>query len=663
MSRTQTDSDVLRNALRYAERGIRVFPVQSDAKAPCHRLIDSWTEEATTDEEQIRRWFSGEFSPNVGIATGQWDGDGELFVVDIDVPGGFETWDQLRQERDTPVPETTAVATPSGGAHLYFIAPAGVTIKSASENLGDSVDTKGHGGYVVAPPSTAGDGQYNFRDDTEGFAQAPFWIVSAAAKETEQTNQERMGAPSTDYEGDPDEAVVEDALSSIPPQPGYKKWMRIIAAVKDAVDTERHAAQLLEQWSPENRNGDYNYGERLRNAADEEITAGTLFWYAKRHGWTPPWEMEAPQGDGQAGAPPDKPHPAERGEEAASAPHPDEWYEPTPNGYPDDEEGEGENVTLEDLDIESLPELLTSDIRPPEPLITYEGRSLLHEGTSQLAAKPKIGKTNLAMNMGLAIASDGGVALGNATVQRHGRVLMLNLDGSRRGSYDRFSTMTESVEAAPDRFDLLHGGFPEVGDGALDLLREYVEENPDTELVIVDTLQHLRPTSDGRRNVYHEDYDFVHPISEFGRETDTSVLLVHHLNKLNNGDELDKVSGSTGLTGAVENVMILDRARGESHATLSIRPREDQEEDFDLKFDGQIQTWIVGREHYEPKSSMRQNIYDFLCEVEQSTLGNIAEAVGKSTDSVSKRLTEMKQNGAPIKKPQRGVYKIVSGAS
>ncbi|WP_251981083.1 AAA family ATPase, partial [Salinibacter ruber] len=147
-------------------------------------------------------------------------------------------------------------------------------------------------------------------------------------------------------------------------------------------------------------------------------------------------------GDGRAGPPPRKP----------AASHPPSWYERDPTGYPDGESGDDE-FDLEDFQIESVPELLSKDIRPPEPLITYDGRSLLHEGTSQLAAKPKIGKTNLVMNFGLAIASESGRALGKAEVQRHGRVLMLNLDGSRRGSYDRFQTMTANdPDGAPERF-------------------------------------------------------------------------------------------------------------------------------------------------------------------------------------------------------------------
>lgn len=651
MNSAQTDSKVLRYALRYADRGVRVFPVQPDGKAPFHRLISSWKEEATTDPEQIRSWFSECPSANLGVATGKWAENTGLLVVDIDVPGGYETWKELRAEYpDDAPPKTLTVETPSGGRHLYYATTPGVPIKSAKDTLGDSVDTKGHGGYVVAPPSTTGDGAYRFDGDVKGIAPAPMWLTSASKNTASETNEEKLASTGgTDWTDD----QVRSAMRAIGTPSGYDVWYKLIAAVKDAASTDEAAVRLLRQEWPENQ---YDYTERVKQAADDQITAGTLVHHATANGWPPPWERAdvsgQPSGDGQMGDKPEVPpsnienHRAQKEEGA-------------------DEEDE---VTLEDLDIESLPALLDSDIRPPEPLVTYDGRSLLHEGTSQLVAKPKIGKTNLAMNLGLAIASDNGVALGNATVQRHGRVLMLNLDGSKRGAYDRFQTMTKEGDV-PERFDVLHGEFPEVdpdGDGgAIELLREYdARHNGETELIIVDTLQHLRPTSDGRRNVYHEDYDFVHPIAQFGRDTDTSILLVHHLNKLENGDELDKVSGSTGLTGAVENVMILDRARGESKATLSVRPREDREEDFKLDFNPHVLTWCVGNDGYEPTSTARRKIWNALRESDGPVeVSELASLLGKSNNAVSKTLGRMIENDAPVRKTDRGTYQSASGAS
>jgi hypothetical protein len=160
--------------------------------------------------------------------------------------------------------------------------------------------------------------------------------------------------------------------------------------------------------------------------------------------------------------------------------------------------------------------------------------------------------------------------------------------------------------------------------------------------------------------VYHEDYEFVHPIAELGRKTDTSILLVHHLNKIQNGDELDKVSGSTGLTGAVENVMILDRARGETKAELSIRPREDQEEDFDLEFDGQVQTWIVG-DQPTPSTPEREEVWNVLRSADGAMrLKEIAKEVGKESNAVSNLLDGLKTTDQmPIEKVGRGKYEAV----
>ncbi|WP_208425610.1 phage/plasmid primase, P4 family [Salinibacter sp.] len=300
-------SKPLRYAHRFAENGLSVFPVARNGKGPCHNEIDSWKKEATTDEKQIQQWFKQPAPPNVGIKMGKWEAGGSVFAVDIDIgeTSGYKTWEERLAEEEEPVPETFTVDTPSGGTHLYFQAPPGVQTKSANHALGDSIDVKGHGGYVVGPPSSTGDGTYTIRDDApDEIAQPPFWLVSAVSKNSGKRERKRTepSAPNASFSNNPDTEVIEDALQAISPQPDYEKWVRIIAAVKDAVDSDRQAARLLEQWSPENRHGDYTYEERLRNAPDEQITVGTLFHFAKQEGWTPPWQDSgSPRGDGKAG--------------------------------------------------------------------------------------------------------------------------------------------------------------------------------------------------------------------------------------------------------------------------------------------------------------------------------------------------------------------------
>ena len=73
---------------------------------------------------------------------------------------------------------------------------------------------------------------------------------------------------------------------AIPTRPDYPEWIRVIAAVLDAVGGDRDAAEaLLIEWSPEERAGEYR---RKLASPLERITAGTLFYLARSNGWTDP---------------------------------------------------------------------------------------------------------------------------------------------------------------------------------------------------------------------------------------------------------------------------------------------------------------------------------------------------------------------------------------
>lgn len=89
-----------------------------------------------------------------GVRTGDLRGRGEvLFVVDIDGPAGEEGWAALVAEHGD-LPATYTVATPSGGRHLYYLAPAGTRVPNSAGKIAPSIDVRGHGGQVVAPGTT-----------------------------------------------------------------------------------------------------------------------------------------------------------------------------------------------------------------------------------------------------------------------------------------------------------------------------------------------------------------------------------------------------------------------------------------------------------------------------------------------------------------------------
>ncbi|MEV7387511.1 bifunctional DNA primase/polymerase [Streptomyces sp. NPDC091215] len=169
--------DLLRAALDAAGHGWHVFPLRPGSKPPalhgeksCARTGEcaaghrKWEQRATTDPDRIRAaWSRAPF--NVGIATGP----SGLLVVDLDVPkdkgssdapDGAATFAALCERAGHTVPDTYRVRTASGGEHLYFTVPAGVHLTNTAGTIGELVDTRAWGGYVVAAGSTTPTGAY-----------------------------------------------------------------------------------------------------------------------------------------------------------------------------------------------------------------------------------------------------------------------------------------------------------------------------------------------------------------------------------------------------------------------------------------------------------------------------------------------------------------------
>lgn len=171
---------LMRAAGLLAARGMCVFPLRPGTKIPAVRR--DWEGCATTDVGQIERWWMR--APyNIGVATGP----SRLLVIDLDAPKrsdsdrrhGRQVLAELARDEHEVVPrDTLTVVTARGGQHLYFRAPAGVTLTNTAGRLGPHVDTRARGGYVVGPGSRNGRSGYRIVHGHEP-APAPAWIVAA----------------------------------------------------------------------------------------------------------------------------------------------------------------------------------------------------------------------------------------------------------------------------------------------------------------------------------------------------------------------------------------------------------------------------------------------------------------------------------------------------
>ena len=148
-------------ALDLVRRGFAVFPVHSirkDGGCTCgkqdcgsigkHPKTTHGVDEATHDEKQIKRWWTLWPDANIGIATGTKSG---CVVLDVDGEVGMESLRKL-EEIHGPLPATLISNTGGGGKHFFVTYdPA---IGNSVGTIAPGIDTRGDGGYVVAPPST-----------------------------------------------------------------------------------------------------------------------------------------------------------------------------------------------------------------------------------------------------------------------------------------------------------------------------------------------------------------------------------------------------------------------------------------------------------------------------------------------------------------------------
>ncbi|MFG2660560.1 bifunctional DNA primase/polymerase [Streptomyces sp. NPDC048425] len=184
---------LLSAALEPVRRGWHVFPLRPGDKRPAGhaerlcpgtgRCADGHKkpeQRATTDPDLITAAWTTQ-SYNIGIATGP----SGLLVVDLDVlkpeeqegtPDGVESLLALCERAGQMLPATHQVRTPSGGQHLYFTQPAGTQLHSSAGRLGHHIDTRGWGGYVVAPGSTTPHGAYTVTDESP-VAPLPAWLA------------------------------------------------------------------------------------------------------------------------------------------------------------------------------------------------------------------------------------------------------------------------------------------------------------------------------------------------------------------------------------------------------------------------------------------------------------------------------------------------------
>jgi putative DNA primase/helicase len=178
-------------ALAYAKAGRAVLPLHtpnaegkcSCRKANCasvgkHPRTMNGVKDATTSEETIRRWWSMWPDANIGIATGETSG---IDCLDVDPRAGGDVALTELIEKHGELPKTSTIRTGGGGYHLLFT-HVGIQFKNSASDIGEGLDVKTTGGYIVAAPSLHVSGERYVWIDTTAPTDWPGGLLEELTK-------------------------------------------------------------------------------------------------------------------------------------------------------------------------------------------------------------------------------------------------------------------------------------------------------------------------------------------------------------------------------------------------------------------------------------------------------------------------------------------------
>lgn len=286
------------------------------------------------------------------------------------------------------------------------------------------------------------------------------------------------------------------------------------------------------------------------------------------------------------------------------------------------------------------------------PPLKFAVEGVIAEGLTLLTGKPKMGKSWMALELGMAVAR-GDTALGSIQCEQ-GLVLYAALEDNVRRLQRRMEARFGKLNEWPSSF-VFTTSMKRLDEGLLDNLEDWITERQ-PKLVILDTFACIRPSS-YREAGYSSDYASLAPLQELAGRLGVAIVVVHHLRKMQGDDPFDMISGTTGLTGAVDAALVLARSSGGT--TLYGRGRDIEEIEYAVEFakDG----WRhLGNVDQVRQSSERKAILEVL--------GNADEAIGpkriaaklkKEANAVKQLLRKMVRDGE-VEKLERGRYVLAS---
>ena len=297
------------------------------------------------------------------------------------------------------------------------------------------------------------------------------------------------------------------------------------------------------------------------------------------------------------------------------------------------------------------------------PLITVDGRTLmdrplqppnfvvdtlLAQGLHILAGSPKVGKSWLALWLAVTVAK--GEPVWNMSTKQ-GTTLYLCLEDSVLRIQNRLFEITED---APDSVHFCTE-CALIGQGLEEQVETFITAHPDTVLVIIDTLQMVRPIHDA---TYANDYRDLSVLKRLADKHGIAILLIHHLRKEKAEDVFHRISGTTAISGAVDSSFTLvEEKRGSGRARLTCVGRDIEYRELELERSGENVWELVSDSRTQPEQ-LGGRIVILISEL----MRDRTEFIGTPTE-LSAQIDPVGSEGITPKKVSRLILQSVAALS
>ena len=272
----------------------------------------------------------------------------------------------------------------------------------------------------------------------------------------------------------------------------------------------------------------------------------------------------------------------------------------------------------------------------PEPRYVIPG--LLPTGLAGLGARPKIGKSWMALQISTAVGT-GGTVFGEQIEQ--GKVLYLALEDSHRRIKNRLKKQRAPGETGIDFFF----DWPTLITSGIDELLEDIERYAYT-LVVIDTLARAMGDSDPNKQTGQS-----LPLGQLQRiaiDRNMTILLIDHHRKGNgtDGDVVDDMLGATAKTGVLDVVWGLYRSRGQKTATFKVTGRDIEERELAMTFDRETGLWnCLGNAEDVIEGEQINAVLEAIRDLGSASHAEIVEMTDQDKSNCHKRIKRLEAAG------------------